>query len=72
MALRLWLLGARLSFMGAVNRQTGARLNLYPVEGAPRPCPVRDQSRTLMGIARLIMLGELAVNRVLDNLELPG
>jgi len=26
--------------------------------------------RTLMGIALLIMLGELAVNRVLDNLEL--
>jgi len=24
-----------------------------------------------MGIAQLIMLGELAVNRVLDNLELP-
>ncbi|WP_442962970.1 DUF6124 family protein, partial [Pseudomonas sp. Leaf434] len=29
------------------------------------------QRRTLMGIAQLIMLGELAVNRVLDNLELP-
>nr|WP_143979082.1 MULTISPECIES: DUF6124 family protein [Pseudomonas]TSB50071.1 hypothetical protein FEE99_22245 [Pseudomonas sp. ef1] len=31
-----------------------------------------SQRRTLMGIAQLIMLGELAVNRVLDNLELPG
>ena len=31
-----------------------------------------SQRRTLMGIAHLIMLGELAVNRVLDNLELPG
>ncbi|MEB2654862.1 hypothetical protein SOP89_26185 [Pseudomonas siliginis] len=30
-----------------------------------------SQRRTLMGIAQLIMLGELAVNRVLDNLELP-
>ena len=58
--------------MGAVNRQNGARLDLYPVEGAAGPCPFRDHSRTLMGIARLIMLGELAVNRVLDNLELPG
>ncbi|WP_460142897.1 DUF6124 family protein [Pseudomonas sp. S3_B08] len=35
--------------------------------------PVKpSQRRTLMGIAQLIMLGELAVNRVLDNLELPG
>jgi len=25
-----------------------------------------------VGIAQLIMLGELAVNRVLDNLELPN
>ncbi|MBC3270430.1 hypothetical protein HU765_10880 [Pseudomonas sp. SWRI81] len=31
-----------------------------------------SQRRTLLGIAQLIMLGELAVNRVLDNLELPG
>ncbi|CEL28917.1 MULTISPECIES: DUF6124 family protein [Pseudomonas] len=31
-----------------------------------------SQRRTLVGIAQLIMLGELAVNRVLDNLELPG
>ena len=30
------------------------------------------QRRTLQGIAQLIMLGELAVNRALDNLELPG
>ena len=30
------------------------------------------QRRTLLGIAQLIMLGELAVNRVMDNLELPG
>ena len=30
------------------------------------------QRRALLGIAQLIMLGELAVNRVLDNLELPG
>ena len=30
-----------------------------------------SQRRTLMGIAQLIMLGELAVNRVLDNLEFP-
>ncbi|CAI8825243.1 Type VI secretion system protein TssL [Pseudomonas sp. IT-347P] len=30
------------------------------------------QRRALMGIAQLIMLGELAVNRVLDNLELPA
>jgi len=30
-----------------------------------------SQRRTLLGIAQLIMLGELAVNRVLDNLELP-
>lgn len=30
------------------------------------------QRRTLLGIAQLIMLGELAVNRVLNNLELPG
>jgi len=31
-----------------------------------------SQRRTLLGIAQLIMLGELAVNRALDNLELPG
>ncbi|MFJ7314995.1 DUF6124 family protein [Pseudomonas sp. NPDC098747] len=31
-----------------------------------------SQRRTLLGIAQLIMLGELAVNRVLDNLELPN
>ena len=31
-----------------------------------------SQRRALLGIAQLIMLGELAVNRVLDNLELPG
>ena len=31
-----------------------------------------SQRRTLLGIAQLIMLGELAVNRVIDNLELPG
>jgi hypothetical protein len=30
------------------------------------------QRRALLGIAQLIMLGELAVNRVLDNLEVPG
>jgi hypothetical protein len=30
-----------------------------------------SQRRTLLGIAQLIMLGELAVSRVLDNLELP-
>ena len=30
-----------------------------------------SQRRSLLGIAQLIMLGELAVNRVLDNLELP-
>ncbi|MBK5345351.1 hypothetical protein JFU48_28870 [Pseudomonas sp. TH49] len=29
-----------------------------------------SQRRTLLGIAQLIMLGELAVNRALDNLEL--
>ncbi|CAI9004319.1 hypothetical protein EMIT0P265_90312 [Pseudomonas zeae] len=29
------------------------------------------QRRALLGIAQLIMLGELAVNRVLDNLEAP-
>ncbi|MBK5373273.1 hypothetical protein JFT81_01315 [Pseudomonas sp. TH43] len=31
-----------------------------------------SQRRTLLGIAQLIMLGELAVNRVLDNLQVPG
>ncbi|WP_166222413.1 DUF6124 family protein [Pseudomonas atagonensis] len=31
-----------------------------------------SQRRILLGIAQLIMLGELAVNRALDNLELPG
>ena len=31
-----------------------------------------SQRRTLLGIAQLIMLGELAVSRVMDNLELPG
>ncbi|WP_422609461.1 DUF6124 family protein, partial [Pseudomonas sp.] len=30
------------------------------------------QRRALLGIAQLIMLGELAVNRVLDNLEPPA
>jgi hypothetical protein len=30
------------------------------------------QRRALLGIAQLIMLGELAVNRALDNLQLPG
>ncbi|MBK5529350.1 DUF6124 family protein [Pseudomonas sp. NPDC087598] len=30
-----------------------------------------SQRRTLQGISQLIMLGELAVNRVLNNLELP-
>ncbi|KAE9645204.1 DUF6124 family protein [Pseudomonas sp. PB106] len=34
---------------------------------APAP-----QRRALLGIAQLIMLGELAVNRALDNLELVG
>ena len=29
------------------------------------------QRRALLGIAQLIMLGELAVNRALDNLQLP-
>ena len=31
-----------------------------------------SQRRTLTGIGQLIMLGELAANRVLNNLELPG
>jgi hypothetical protein len=31
-----------------------------------------SQRRTLLGIAQLIMLGELAVNRALDNLQLPN
>jgi hypothetical protein len=31
-----------------------------------------SQRRTLLGIAQLIMLGELAVNRALDNLKLPS
>ena len=31
-----------------------------------------SQRRTLLGIAQLIMLGELAVNRVMDNLDLPN
>jgi hypothetical protein len=30
-----------------------------------------SQRRTLLGIAQLIMLGDLTVNRVLDNLKLP-
>ncbi|MFJ2483096.1 DUF6124 family protein [Pseudomonas sp. NPDC087598] len=30
-----------------------------------------SQRRTLLGIAQLIMLGELAVNRVMDNLQVP-
>ncbi|MFP0196541.1 DUF6124 family protein [Pseudomonas sp. PHC1] len=30
-----------------------------------------SQRRTLIGIGQLIMLGELAANRVLDNLEIP-
>jgi hypothetical protein len=30
------------------------------------------QRRALLGIAQLIMLGELAVNRALDNLDLPA
>ncbi|AZV27504.1 hypothetical protein CT157_16320 [Pseudomonas syringae] len=30
-----------------------------------------SQRRALVGIAQLIMLGELAVNRALDNLQLP-
>ncbi|MGG7675000.1 DUF6124 family protein [Pseudomonas sp. WC2] len=30
------------------------------------------QRRALLGIAQLIMLGELAVNRALDNLDLAG
>ncbi|WP_426235131.1 DUF6124 family protein [Pseudomonas sp. TWP3-2] len=30
-----------------------------------------SQRRTLLGVTQLIMLGELAVNRVLANLELP-
>jgi hypothetical protein len=30
------------------------------------------QRRALLGIAQLIMLGELAVNRVLDNLNPPA
>jgi hypothetical protein len=30
-----------------------------------------SQHRTLLVIAQLIMLGELAVNRVMNNLELP-
>ena len=31
-----------------------------------------SQRRALLGIAQLIMLGELAVNRAADNLQLPG
>jgi hypothetical protein len=31
-----------------------------------------SERRTLAGIAQLIMVGELAVNRALDNLQLPG
>jgi hypothetical protein len=31
-----------------------------------------SQRRTLLGIAQLIMLGELAVSRALDNLQLPN
>ncbi|WP_157815148.1 hypothetical protein [Pseudomonas baetica] len=31
----------------------------------------QKQRRTVLGTAQLIMLGELAVNRVLNNLELP-
>ena len=31
-----------------------------------------SQRRALLGIAQLITLGELAVNRVLDNLDLPA
>ena len=31
-----------------------------------------SQRRTLQGIAQRIMLGELAVNRVLDNLQMPS
>ena len=31
-----------------------------------------SQRRALLGIAQLIMLGELAVNRALDNLQLQG
>ncbi|WP_339434226.1 DUF6124 family protein [Pseudomonas sp. EA_65y_Pfl2_P78] len=31
-----------------------------------------SQRRALLGIAPLIMLGELAVNRALDNLQVPG
>jgi hypothetical protein len=31
-----------------------------------------SQRHALAGIAQLIMLGELAVNRALDNLQLPG
>ena len=30
-----------------------------------------SQRRALLGISQLIMLGELAVNRALDNLQLP-
>jgi len=30
-----------------------------------------SQSNTLLGIQQSIMLGELAVNRVLDNLDTP-
>ncbi|MFJ2483094.1 DUF6124 family protein [Pseudomonas sp. NPDC087598] len=30
-----------------------------------------SQRRTLLGVAHLIMLGELAVNRVMDNLQMP-
>ena len=30
------------------------------------------QRRALLGVAQLIMLGELAVNRVMDNLEVAG
>ncbi|WP_285415111.1 hypothetical protein [Pseudomonas sp. efr-133-TYG-5] len=31
-----------------------------------------SQRRALLGIAQLVMLGELAVNRALDNLQMPG
>jgi hypothetical protein len=30
------------------------------------------QRKTLLGVAQLIMLAELAVDRALDNLELPA
>jgi hypothetical protein len=59
-------------------RQTYWRIKRHCLTGKPghahglqilAPAP---QRRALLGIAQLIMLGELAVNRALDNLEWVG